>query len=324
MPVRKYTRHKPLPTKEWTERQLDAYYNKHKVKNSILDIKVDTSRNSDISMNELKRRYKEYGINYFATKKEFVEKMKSYDKDITDEIIDNMWSSYSHRDVLIRTGQYDEARTRIFRDNYIKALKAIGISDEQLKVLNKLPLSRWKEVASVPNADKTSLSTTKLPHLGGFAYSTRGDEVRKVGVEDIWSEVLSAFEITEDMTEEQMEDAREKTRQLRREKELQFKEVKKRYATVVRFIPKDKREQLNENSIDDYQESIRSLISPYTKSNKKRIRKSKKGYFYIPFVGSQSPKSANRQIVSDIVNEFRGRGLSYSDFVEGWDDMSGK
>lgn len=321
---RKYVRHKPLPTKEWTERQLDAYYNKHKVKNSIMDIKVDTSRDSSISMNELKRRYEEYGINYFATKKEFVEKMRKYDKDVTDEIIDNMWNAYSHRDVLIRTGQYDEARTRIFRDNYIKALKAIGISDEQLKVISKLPLSRWKEVASVPNADKTSLSTTKLPHLGGFAYSTKGDEVRKVGVEDIWSEVLSAFEITEDMTEEQMEDAREKTKQLIAEKESQFKEVKKRYTTVVRFIPKDRREQLNENSIDDYEESIMSLITPETKSGRKRVRKSKSGYLYIPFVGSLRKESKNQTIVADIINEFLGRGKKYSDFVEGWDDMSGK
>lgn len=320
---RKYIRHKPLPTKEWTERQLDAYYNKHKVKDIILNTPIDYTRSDMMSQNELESIYKMYNINYYSSKDDFVKDFKE-NSNITDDMIDKMWNDYRYREALIRRGQYEEIRTRIFRDNYIKALKAIGMSDEQLKVIDKLPLSKWKEVASVPNPDKTSWSSTKLPHLGGFAYSTRGDEVRKVGIEDIWNEVLSTFEINEDMTDEQMEEAREQTRRFIRERDLQFKEVKKRYTTVVRFIPKDRREQLNENSIDDYEESIRSLITPTTKSDRKRVKKSKKGYLYIPFVGSQKPESKNKDIVSDIINEFLGRGMSYSDFVEGWDDMSGK
>ena len=323
---RKYVRRKPLPTKEWTEQKIDEYYTKRRVKDSILNIEIDKSRDDSISMNDLRQIYWRYGINYYATKRDFVTSMKENTKDITDDMIEEMWKAYKHRDALIRTGQYQEERTRIFRDNYLKSLNAIGTPDRVLDALRAIPLKQWDTVANIPNPDKSSPSITKLPHLGRFAYSTKGGDERDPSASEIWRDVLTTFGIDPDDMQQKIDyDAEVKYfNDITREYEEAWGESKKRMKAVIRLIPKPKREEINRNSIDDYEESILSLVEPTTKKGKKRVKWSKKGYFYIPFVGSQNPKSKNAQIVSNIVNEFRGRQLKYSDFVEGWDDTSEK
>lgn len=339
MPVRKYKRRKPLPTKEWTELQIDKYYSKRKVKDVILNIPIDYSRDKGMTTKELEDIYKKYNINYYANKQQFknsfmVEKeYNEYGKkvvkkiqEIPDSMIDEMWNAYRYRDALIHTGQYQEYRTSAFKENYIKSLRALGTPERVLNALHAIPLKQWDMVASIPNGDKSSLSSTKLPHLGRFAYSTKGGDERDPTADEIWRDVLNVFGIDVDEMQNKIDsDEIEKQRiQLEIEYEEAWYKTKKVMKPVIRIIPKERRKEINDETIDDYEESILSLVSPYTKSNKKRVKMSKKGHFYIPFVGSQSPKSANRQLVSNIVNEFRGRGLSYSDFVEGWDDMSGK
>ena len=277
---RKYVRHKPLPTKEWTEQKIDEYYTKRKVKDSILNIKVDKTRDDSISMNELRQIYWRYGINYYATKRDFVTSMKENTKDITDDMIEEMWKAYKHRDALIRTGQYQEERTRIFRDNYLKSLNAIGTPERVLDALRAIPLKQWDSVANIPNPDKSSPSITKLPHLGRFAYSTKGGDERDPSASEIWRDVLTTFGIDPDIMQQKIDyDAEVKYfNDITREYEEAWNESKKRMKAVVRFIPKPQREQINRNSIDDYEESILSLVSPTTKSDKKRVKKSKKGY----------------------------------------------
>ena len=317
---RKYVRHKPLPTKEWTEQEIDKFYTKKKVKNSILNIEVDKTRNDMMSTNQIKEIYNRYNINYYATYRDFrnsfIEDRKQVVdgkeiikkiQTVPDEMIQEMYKAYQHRDALIRTGQYEEIRIEMYKNSYMKSLEAIGISKAQRDLIDKLPLSVWKDVASVPNPDKTSISSTKLPHLGGFSYSTKGDEVKDIDAENIWKDVLAAFDITDIPVINQ-----------------EFEDVKKRYVNVVRIIPKERRKNINEKSIKDYEQSSISLVSPFTKKDKKRVKKSKKGNLYIPFVGSQRAGSKNQDIVTDIINEFLHRGLKYSDFVEGWDDTSEK
>ena len=69
---RKYVRKKPLPTKEWTEQQIDRFFEKKKVKHSILDVKIDETRSDMISTDDLKKIYDKYKIKYFSKKQDFV------------------------------------------------------------------------------------------------------------------------------------------------------------------------------------------------------------------------------------------------------------
>ena len=89
---------------------------------------------------------------------------------------------------------------------------------------------------------------------------------------------------------------------------------------VTRLIPREVQENLSElPTAQDVRESTLSALSPVTKGGRKRFRISRAGNLYIPFVGSQGSKSEEtRQLIADIQTEFERRGLSLSDFIEGW------
>ena len=325
--ARKYRKRKSRK-KDWVSEHLDQYYSRKGIAAIVRNTPVDWSRHTDRDPTEV---YERYQINQFTSKEQFRDyfiKNGLVDEKLTlkkrERLLDKMWNDYVHREQLMITGQYDEIRTQIFKDNYIKALVAIGVPNVYIKALEKAGLNEWSKMATLPNPNKDEDSPTKLPHLGGFAYSTKGDNERRYDMAKILTDVISAMleagitipslnpilDEDGDLSEEDMRanNAREK----------EYQEEVVRLRQVIRLIPKDEVEGIRTAfSAEDARERALSVLSYKTKSGAKRIKKSKSGNLYIPFVGSQrSPRT--RELIADIITEFERRGLTLEDFVEGW------
>ena len=319
--ARKYKQRKAVK-KDWVTEELDRYYKSKGIAQSIRNTPVDWSRyNENVDPSIV---YDKYNIRQFTNKDQF---RKYYlEKGLVDDRVDlkererllnKMWNDYVKREQLIMTGQYEEIRTKQFKDNYIKALEAIGVPAYYIEKLSSATLEEWQKMAIIPNTDKTSSEDKKLPHLGGFAYSTKGDNERAYDMEKILGDVIKAareagIDIA-DLSEDIDVSAGER---LKQEKEHEIIRLK----NVIRFIPSEFKETVYEGyTAEDVYERALSTIPVKTRSGRLRARISKKGNIYIPFIGSQgSPKS--RRLLTDIITEFERRGLSLSDIVEGWDD----
>lgn len=329
--ARKYKKRKG-EKKDWVSEQLDKYYSNRGIAQTIRDTPIIGEPIH--SIREVSQIYERYNIREFKNKEEFVKHFTNEGlidnvKDLPNRqaLLDKMWEDYKHRDALIRTGQYDDIRTQIYKDNYIKALKAIGVPEYVINTLQKISLDKWDILATTPNPNKDSKSDTLLPHLGGFAYSTKGDNDRFLNPEDYMPDILNAIKeigegdlLNREEQLQQEEEDRKADRYYRMEEEeinrLRTTELKQ----VIRVIPKQIREHLSDlYEARDVRETVMGAIPATTKSGRPRMRISKKGNIYIPFVGSQS-SSRTGQLVSEIFNEFERRGLSPAEFVEGWDE----
>ena len=332
--ARRYKKNRKREVQDWAQEQLDAYYSRRGISQTIRDTPV---KNVDyyLSYTDVKAIYEKYNIRYFRNKEEF----NKYFKDeglinthgnIEDRkgLLDKMWEDYKHRDALIRTGQYEDIRTQVYKENYIKALKAIGAPEYVINTLEKIDLKKWQILSVTPNADKGEESDTILPHLGGFAYSTKGDNGRFMDAQDYMPDILSAIEAIGEkdllMSEwNEIYQAEERARSARLYYEMEQEEINRLRTTelkqVIRIIPKKVQEQLSDlYEAKDVRETIMGAIPAKTQAGRPRMRISRKGNVYIPFVGSQA-SSRTSQLVSEIFNEFERRGLSPSEFVEGWD-----
>lgn len=327
--ARKYKQRK-IMKKDWVTEQLDKYYSSKGIASSIRKTPVDWSRyNPEVDPTPIYERYK---IRQFTSKEQF----RSYylEKGLVDDrvnlkererLLTKMWNDYVKREQLIITGQYEDIRTQIFKENYIKALTAIGVPQYYIDKLQSATLEEWSKIANVPNPDKSSTEDKKLPHLGGFAYSTKGDQERSYDMEKILTDVVKAAKdagITLYTPEEYRSVVQdEESAQLADELDREYNQEVVRLKQVIRIIPKQIRSTVYDTfTAEELYDRAIANVTPRTKEGKKRVRKSKSGNLYIPFIGSQR-SAQTRQLVSDIITEFERRGLSLSDIVEGWDEV---
>lgn len=322
--ARKYKKRK-ITKKDWVTEQLDDYYSRKGIAASVRETKVDWSRyNESVDVTEI---YERYHINQFTSQEEFKEyyiKKGLVDDRLSlpkrEQLLKKMWNDYVKREQLMFTGQYEEIRTQVFKDNYIKALVAIGAPRYVIEELEKATLDKWKTLATTPDTDKTSLSDTKLPHLGGFAYSTKGDNERAYDMEKIVGDVIRAAREAGIYIMEKFYDMEYADEAAFRQEEQWRNEEIERMAPVIRFIPKEARESLEDLYTEyDVRQAVLSTLPVRTKAGRLRTRISKKGNIYIPFIGSQG-SARSRELISEIVSEFERRGLDLADIVEGWDE----
>lgn len=139
---------------------------------SIRNIEVDEDkwkrykyRNEDY----INMIYNKYSIKRYEFKEDFMNSKDVYE--LTDRQKEALWEDYRHRDKLIRTGQYDDYRMSIFRDNYIRGLRRLGASEKELDILQSMDLSQWSELQSIPEPSKDSAKDRQLPPLGLFNYN---------------------------------------------------------------------------------------------------------------------------------------------------------
>lgn len=315
--------------KDWVTEQLDQYYSSKGISATVRNTKVDYSRYND--SRDVSEIYERYNINQFTSESQFRDhyiKKGLIDDRVSlperERLLKKMWYDYVHREQLMFTGQYEEIRTQVFKDNYIRALQAIGVPEYYINTLQMASLEEWQRLATIPNTDKTSMEDGKLPHLGGFAYSTKGDNERAYDMEKILGDVIKAareagiYMATPEYLEEQREN--EEMQRLADELDQEWNNQVIYLKQVIRIIPQDIRNDVYSTfSPEDLYDRALANIPVRTKSGRLRARISKSGNIYIPFIGSQGSDRTSR-LLTDIITEFERRGLDLSEIVEGWDD----
>lgn len=221
---------------------------------------------------EVQEIYRKYNMTYFSSKQAFMSQKEMYD--LSDAQKEALWIEWKHRDDLVRTGQYEELRIQIYRENYIKGMERLGLSQNEIEQVRNLTDLEFERLM-IPNADKSNASRSRLPELGLFTYNDMDSLTRvRKGLEKVFKEELGKeFTYNEDNNE------------------VQLKQRKLRRLTRVRD-----RENIDDtNEMTEYYSTID--IFPVTRIKKTKPDKYGRSYYYIPFLGSERTSS----IVTDIV-----------------------
>ena len=138
--------------------------------------------------------YKKYNIKRFSSKKDFTNSINKEESTLwlTPTEINNRWKYYEKRDKLIRSHQYDMIRLDNYREQYIKMLEQLNISQVYIDTIRNMSYDKWSELISEPNTDKDSPYTKKLPIMGEFDYHVHGvfNNEKK---EDYEQRIMDAF-----------------------------------------------------------------------------------------------------------------------------------
>ena len=283
-------------------KELSNFYGVNTPSQRVRKIKVDTDklnerlREKDID-NYKESIYDKYEITFYRNKQEFIEGLPS---EVTNKKhIDRLWEEYKHRDDLITTGQYDDFRVSIYKENYVKEMKKIGMSKKEIELIKNMDNETFSKLAFMPKGDKTNVNDTIIPKLGGFQYAALGisDKALKDYREGLRSDFIKAFEQLGLKYEYGDDTGVDKS------------VLKKKTTLLRRLINKEDRIEIEYkgDEVSDYDIALHN-IDIYTSNNELKIKTSKKGYLYIPFVGSTNPKSKNKDLFDDILNELSERG----------------
>lgn len=281
------------------------YYDKKRISASVRKIKLDNDRYNkamlDINNSAyVDSIYEKFDIHRYTNKHEFFMHKLETMPNIPTEKLNEMWSDYQHRDKLIISGQYEEWRYKAYRDNYIEAMKRSAFPTNVIKNIEKLSLEEWKNLVILPKSNKENVGDTLLPKLGGFHYGDAASKYVKAATDEI-KEAFKAANInyvdTEDISK------RAKTA-ITEAKSLDIKdtiEVATKIDNVLRLLHKVDKEQLLHKAYTDISEEIVDIGSNIPAS---RIKTSKSGNRYIPFVGSTKEGTANEKFVKALLKGF--------------------
>lgn len=224
--------------------------------------------------------YKRYGIKYFADEDEYFEYMENIFPNMSVSDMRKLWREYEYREKLIATGQYEEYRLQLIKDNYIKAARRANLSEEVINNLEKLPVDKWRDLFYLGN-DKEKVNDYKLPRIGEFVYIQMGVELggESNTNNEIEEQIKSAFEALNYEWEE--------SRQIKR-----GKAYLSRHGIDM--------EEYDEENYDElsYEEKLDTLgyyIAEDLKDRGIKIREGKKSQ-YIPGVGSSREGTKNRDL----------------------------
>lgn len=207
---------------------LDKKYMGKSVSKTIMNTPVDYQRlhNSPLSQEQVEEVKKRYGISTFNSEAHFkfeytddarrtiVQDMKlaneqakargekepykfrntqtreNYiDSQITKRL--NEWYSYyQKRELLIQSGQYDEIRLSMYREQYLSHLKLGNVDGSVLKNIEELSDEDWKKLVQQPDPRPDSIKTRELPSLANvYSYDSKVDNSA-----NITKEIKEAFE----------------------------------------------------------------------------------------------------------------------------------
>lgn len=239
--------------------------------------------------------------------------VKSYIDKLTQDRIDEGWRDYQHRDALIRSGQYEEFRILDYKDKYVTAMKQWGIDEKLIDKIDTATVEELDRLFVMRDAQKDTPNKYKLPVLG-FYYGNLPATQRADVESNIWDAVNNAF-ITDKSTHSYDDDdydfvepvfTNEQTRVMDRYARHTYTMARKSVArTAARRLPARYRPYTT-----DYSELYNQMTYAYL-NNDLKIRTTKRGYKYIPFVGSTNPKSKNAKFMRGLVEYAAAFGVEF-------------
>ena len=307
-------------TREEIIGDISEYYTKYQYNKDILKIKVDEDKYMKYQRDSSRQEYvnqvfKRYNIlrnengRPFSSEQEYGDYIRM-NSPYNDEQIELLWKEYTKIKNLVLTGQYEEYRINTFRDSYIKAMKASGLSKSAIDNLNDLSIEQFANLANQRDPRKDSTNIWRLPKLGGFDYHTNIDPQAKRDYATLAEQEIRA--LFEEMGLEW------KTPDNNNLVYVDYRELKRATRTnsynsnarkAIRMLNRVYNTKLNRPDESKYEDNIGGLVERSvatmrrtTKSGKEVIKKSKTGNYYIPFVGSTREGSKNRNLLLDIVD----------------------
>ena len=207
---------------------------------------------------------------------------KSYIDKLTQERIDEGWRDYQHRDDLIRTGQYEEFRILDYKDKYVEAMKKWGIDEKYIEAMDTADINKLNILFTLPNTTKDEKEKYELKSLGWFYGEIKGPQLAET-LENIAGALAHAGIEINDIT---IETPLPEMHKIYQEKAVDVASVNPARNAYRHLQLEDRPEELN------YDELYSAMLDAY--DNKRLVIKTnKKGYKYIPFVGSTNPNSKN-------------------------------
>lgn len=258
------------------------------------------SRLSSPERTELRHTIKDDKLPIFIkiNKVEDILSNANYYKVNTDRTPSDEYMYYLKIRELAKTGQLADMKMATFKNNYIKALESRGVSKDIIESLKALSLKKWAELYYESNPDK-NISNSGLPKIKNlYLISANNNDT----LEKNLKKAIHKHTIQEDnsQTEEQLFDYQtgelyehqpKVHNKAHREHRVKYN---KRYGRIFRnstIVTAD----LKEISIEN---SILKMID-YDKS---KIKVSKKGNYYIPFVGSSARHNAIGRAIKNVVD----------------------
>lgn len=258
------------------------YYSGLKISDDISKIPLSINRyfkrDMHLGTRDVKNIYAKYNIVYYGSKEEFMRSKEPYKLKAEEREV--LWKDYEHRHKLIISGQYEEYRTKLFRDNYLNAMRRIGASEKEIQILENISLEDWSLMEITPNVEKDNLRDKLLPPLGLFHYDDKSflSEVRN----DIQKLLKDKFDIDYTWDEDTI--------------------ISKSMKYLKKLVPYEDREDLltEGDEVQLYTDMIRHV--PFSKFKKTKPDKNGEIHYYIPGVGSE--KGKNSQLIKDILKEY--------------------
>lgn len=225
--------------------------------------------------------YERYGIKQFADEDEYFEYMAGIFPNMKVSDMRKLWREYEYREKLMVTGQYEEYRLELLKENYIKAAKKAGMSDEVISNLEKLPASKWRDLFYYPTVNKENKYDNLMPRIGEFVYMQMGIE--------LGGETNANAE-----TEERIKGAFE-TLNYPWEESAQLKKGKTYLARHGIEMEEYDEENYEELSYEERLDTLGYYIAQDLKERGVKIRQGKNSE-YIPGIGSSREGTKNRDL----------------------------
>lgn len=295
------------------------WYDTSYVSKNVLD---KGNPNKPIVLGELETQayYAEHKIQRFESKEDFSKALRALNKNrYSNKKLDKYWEQYTQRDYLIRSGQYDDIRSNLYKENYLKNLKRmVGADtarwDKYIATLENLTPQQWLALSRDVNSDIDSPNRNRLPQIH-FMYQLEGmEEDRKDAEREIEDDITRALSdigiaVDENIESKHMKYVKRKAKRLGiSEKTLINKEVLaeslptkdldpyrkalfniyKHGSTKERLsITKKSREYDTFGARDKVMQMLSARERDMASRGKQMVKISKKGTAYIPFVSKE-------------------------------------
>lgn len=164
-----------MPSKKSVGKSISDYYKKGHISDQIKEIAVDEDRydaalDDPSTYERIDRVYEKYGIKQYNDIDEFSEAMEEFAPNMKRSEIKQLWKDYEHREKLIVSGQYEEYRLGLMKENYLAAARRSHLPDKIIKNLENLEPSKWDALVYYPSQTKESTYDYLLPRIGEFVY----------------------------------------------------------------------------------------------------------------------------------------------------------
>lgn len=323
----------------WSKKfkKIREYYSKQTISEKLKSITPTGEDKGETYTNSI---YNKYNISQFANKAEYelavenqtranvvhehqaeIKKMRKYRQNV-DTFINNLvqdkineaWRDYEHRDALIRSGQYDTFRITDYRDKYIENMKAWGVDEKLINAIEKATTEQLERLFTMRDAEKDSPSKYRLPVLGFYYGKIHKEQLEEVNT-SINDAIISAKINIEDEVKQDYEEPSyaytyyETSRQSR----IREKYSHKTYTMARKSAARNAVRRLNAR-YRPYDNNLDALYSNMTFAyirDDLKIKTTKAGYKYIPFVGSTNPKSKNAAFMRGLVEHAAAFGIEF-------------